>query len=519
MEHRRINEHTKAINVIDIKSLNLSNYKNEIEQLISLQTGEDKLLFMTTYLEENIEIIDIFSNLYYSDNIFSLNDLAKYYLINILAILDRNIMKELFPNNNIKKYNLIIDEDNPLIMSKKLFQIFFSILFNIKDKEVQFTLIELLFNYSEKTEDFCEYCLEDDKYIQKIMELTYINNNDVILDSISIIDNIIFNQNCSPEDLEKILQKIPIIERCKELLNINNIFNIDVKISILELLNNIINKIDYEFYENYFIDFIDIFYSILSLNKKNEEIIIIILKVTLKLSYDNNICKKIVGSGLSYIFFELLKLKDLQREYLIYLLTIFGNLFELDDIILYFFRNYSEIINIFINIINSYIHTINEKDINILKELIFCLSNIAAGPFEIQSVLAKSDIPRYIIQIMKQKPNNKLYFEGIHFFNNILTNSNKETFTIISEFHPIKLFLKGLEYTGIADNYVLCLKSIKNLIIRNREVYNTIENLKKEYYICQSKRKIDELTEYKNKEISILAEEIREIFEDKMNTE
>ena len=52
-----------------------------------------------------------------------------------------------------------------------------------------------------------------------------------------------------------------------------------------------------------------------------------------------------------------------------------------------------------------------------------------------------------------------IYFEGINFFYNILESCNKETFTIISELHPFKLFANGLEKSGINENIILCLNS------------------------------------------------------------
>ena len=515
MEHRKINSQINKINYIEVKNLNLSNYKNEIEQLISLQTGDDKLLYMTTYLENNIEINDIFTNSFYP-NYYSINDLTKYFLMNILAILDKKVMKEFFPNSSIKKNNLIISKDSPLQMSEKLFKILFSILFNTKETEVQFTIVELLYNYSDASNDFISYCLDDTRYISKIFNLSFVTNNEVIIDCLLTLDNIIISNDCLPETLEQILQTDAIILRLKELLIIDNT---DIKINVLELLYSIISKIDCSYLGDYFVDFMNIFYNQITLCKLNEEIIMIILKIISKLTYDNNICNKVVESGLAKHFLDLLEKKDLQREFLIRIMIIFGNLFNSDEIIMYFINNFSSIISIFIQIINSYMFTTNENDINLLKEIIFCLSNFAAGPPDAQLVLAKSDIPNLVMKLMKIKPNNVIYFEGIHFFNNILSNSNKETFAIISELKPFKLFSKGLECTGKIDNLILCLEAIKNLISRNREVYHTLENIKNDYYTCLTKRKIDELSFHKNKEISRHANNIRDVIEDKMNTD
>ena len=61
-------------------------------------------------------------------------------------------------------------------------------------------------------------------------------------------------------------------------------------------------------------------------------------------------------------------------------------------------------------------HTANDKDMILIKELLFCLSNFASGPPETQTIISRSDIPKLVIQIMKIKNDNKIYFEGINFF-------------------------------------------------------------------------------------------------------
>ena len=54
MEHRKILEENRVLNLINIKNLNTNLFKEIIGIFESLKTGEDKLLYMTTYLENNI---------------------------------------------------------------------------------------------------------------------------------------------------------------------------------------------------------------------------------------------------------------------------------------------------------------------------------------------------------------------------------------------------------------------------------------------------------------------------------
>lgn len=523
MEHRKINEENRTLNYIDSRKLNLIPFQEDIQKLLCLKTGQDKILYMTTYLENNVEVIDIFNNgLYYGNNNNNekmLTDLDKFFLLYILAILDKSVMKEYFPEKLIKENNFIFSKDNPLILSQKLFQIYFSILFNYKMEDVQITIISLLLNYSQYSNDFINYCLNDIKYISKLFEITYTNNINVVSEVGIILDNIIINENCDEDKLNEILKSIPIIKRCHELIYTVNFVN-NVKKCYLDLLLSLVQQIDQEDYNRYFIDFIYVFSNILSTSSMDEDLYNLIIKITVKLSISEKICEKIMTTGLGYIFYNSLSKPKLEKEYIQKILQIFSNLFYLDDIAEHYLKyDNGKFISILIKIINTCLHSRNEKDISLLKEVLFVLSNLAAGSQEVQTKISKSEIPSLVIQIMKIKTDNDIYFEGIHFFNNIITDCNKETFATISELHPFKLFAKGLENTGIRDNYELCLNAILNLIQKNNEVYHTLENLKNDFYICGAKRKIDDLCLCSEKEIANKAISIINCFDDKMKTD
>ena len=519
MERRKILEENLILNYINYNNLNLDPYKEFLKELSSLKSGNEKLLFMTNYLENNVKIIDIFSNLFYQENNANLlNDLDKYFLLYIASILDKNIMKRYFPDKMIKENNYIYCKDSPLYMSHKLFEIFFSILFNVKIKDVQVTIINLMLSYSEYSNDFIEYCLNETKYINKLYQITYIDNKEIIAQVGYIFDNIIDNKKCDKNKLEDILKETPLIQRCKELISVNN-FNNTLKTSYLELLLSIINKYKSTDYKE-FKDCIYIFSNILSSNSKNEEILNLILKINVDLSYDESIGEEIIDKGLGYIFFNILSLPNLQREFTIDLLKIFSNVFYSDKNILYFFEHFEEkFLSVFIRIINTYMHTANEKDSILIKDLLFCLSNLASGPCNVQTIISRSDIPILVLQIMKIKNDNEIYFEGINFFHNLIYNCNKETFANVSELHPFKIYSKALEKTGEPKYIKLYLVALKTLIQKNGEVYHTQENLKNEFYISCIKRKLEYLSSYEDKDISKNAMQILNFFDDKMKTD
>ena len=192
MERRKILEENLILNYINYNNLNLDPYKEFLKELSSLKSGNEKLLFMTNYLENNVKIIDIFSNLFYQENNANLlNDLDKYFLLYISSILDKNIMKRSFPEKIIKENNFVYCKDSPLQMSHKLFEIFFSILFTVKIREVQVTIINLLLSYSEYSHDFIKYCLNETKYINKLFQSTYIDNKEIIVQVGNILESII----------------------------------------------------------------------------------------------------------------------------------------------------------------------------------------------------------------------------------------------------------------------------------------------------------------------------------------
>ena len=102
---------------------------------------------------------------------------------------------------------------------------------------------------------------------------------------------------------------------------------------------------------------------------------------------------------------------------------------------------------------------------------------------------------------------------------NIIEDCDKETFYNISEYHPFKLYAKGLKDTSDIKYLELYLKAMLSLINQNNIIYHTIENLKNEYYINLVKKRIDGLIFHTNEKISEKAKLITNVFEDKMNME
>ena len=518
MQHRKLNMNNYTLNGIHPDNLDLSEYKEEKEKMESIQNGADKLFFMTTYLENNINVQDIFSNLFYNNNNIIINNLVKYYLIYALSLLNEDVRKDSFPGMPLKTNNVIIDKDNPLHMSQKLFQIYFFLLL-YSERTVQYTCLELIMEYSDKSQDCVNYFLKDTRYIEKVFTLTYNNNNSVISKSLIILDIILYSDNCDEDDLEKLLQQNSIVQRCKELL-CDNKFDIDVKINSLELIETIADKMSTEYYKSYFYDYVPIFYEYMARQPINEKMIKLIYNISAKISNEDTISLQMKNTGLADLFYERLSTKELEVHFLLKLLTIFNNLFYMDENISYFIiEKNGDIIKVFISIIKTYLHTINENDNKIFYNLFYCLSNLVTGPNNTKFIISKSELPELVITGMKEKKDNKVYSEGVRFFMNIIEDCDKETFYNISEYHPFKLYAKGLKDTSDIKYLELYLKAMLSLINQNNIIYHTIENLKNEYYINLVKKRIDGLIFHTNEKISEKAKLITNVFEDKMNME
>lgn len=528
MEKRQLKEEIMNTILINPSKLHLYNYNKEINQLESILNAEEKLCKMTNYLENEIQINDIFSVLQYEEeeenmDYNKINDLTKYYLLLILLIIDGKNFKKFFPDKDPENYSLIIDKDKkPLSLSRKFFQVLF-VLFSItKEKDVKNTIIELFYNYAYYSYNFLDYCYEDIRYLQKLFSIGYEENPEMLIDFCYIFNALIsYNNknedgNYDDEIIHKILQMYPLVQRCEELLK-KNIPDY-CKIEVLDLMRQITRNVDSDTFPNYFYNSPSVFYNYMAsqVEKKNETTILLILKVLKYLSLNNQLCREIINSKLGKCLFHILEIKDLQADFLYYLLEILGNMFYENDIIEYYIQ--IGIITIFINILNTYKNAgIGKNELNLLGALLFCLSNFASGKEEAISRIVKSDIPDLVKEVMIiNQNNNKIYFEGVNFFYNIIENGDYECFCKISELNPLKLFGYLLEHSGIYEHEEICLKGILLLTEKNKNIYGTLQNLKNQYYACGIKRKMNEIYYSTKKDLSKIAEIIIKNYEDKM---
>ena len=158
-------------------------------------------------------------------------------------------------------------------------------------------------------------------------------------------------------------------------------------------------------------------------------------------------------------------------------------------------------------------NTINKKEKKILKDLLFAINNIALGPEEHIHAIINTNLLKTMLQLIKIQVDNEIYFGVCEIFSSILEKGDDNSIIEIIKLNAMKLFCKGLEMTFNSDCLILCLKSMIKLIKNNLRIYSTFQNLKNDYYSYCAKKNVDILMDNKNKEISDLATEIKDLID------
>jgi hypothetical protein len=478
---------------INLKSLNVDRYKTEINNYDNLNFPYQKCLFLINELTQNINYIDIL-NVYY--NIFSqdksLFHNTKDYIKYCLKKLD----------NFLTNYK---EEDLNIQMNEDFLKKIFSELITTNDLSVQFTILEIFVTFSSKSKYFNEF-ISQNRYIGYLFQFTYMKNSDIIFNILYILFNILSD---FPSNAEIIIINYPYHIRIKELIyeeldNENNVNNI---IEYIEILTKIISSIEEDSYEK----FKDLIIMIYELFQKipNQKLRKSILELLIQLSKDDEISKEIISCGFGSTLQNILSEKYCEREYLNNLLEIMINIVYNNDIAQFLLN--SNILNNYIKILNTYRNTANKDDDEIIYLCIFFLSNIAGGTTKHIHFLIVNNLPSLILDILKTRNGNKIYFETCNFFYNILQNCSSEDFCVIVKLKVMKLFCEGLNKTFVQDDILICLKGILSLIERNFEIYKTKQNLKNEFFGYAAKKYLEKLAEHQDKQISSLSSQLLNI--------
>lgn len=259
-------------------------------------------------------------------------------------------------------------------------------------------------------------------------------------------------------------------------------------------------------------DFIPSFNNCIINNEvKDESLFETLLSILSIISANEAVSNAIMNSSIPWHIFHLLQRKDLQSDYINYLLQTLSNLLFLDYGVTFYLN--AGILPVLDKILNSYKNSVNKNDNIIIQNCIFCLGNIAGGTQEQIAVVMNTNIPQNLIQISKIKNSSKIDYEVYNFFYNILIQGKDEDAIKLISMKCMKLFCEGLNKSYKVDNILICLKGIQILFKKNYMVYHTITNLKNEYYGYCAKKNIDTLMTSDNPDVAKEATLINELVE------
>ena len=487
----------KCLNLcINIDLLNLNIYKNEINKFNHLIIDDDKYKYLINSIVNNIHIEIFQTDFLFFNNCNNLchktSDFIKFCLKNLYDILN--------------SFGNILN----IINTKTFFNTILYELFMTNELNVKYIIIKILVLYSNLSKEFNFFFINDMRYIKKLYKLTFIDNNDIIIELFTIIYNIICDY---PNEFEKIISISPFHTRLNEFIISNKTYIQNNEIYLIELLEilgkfiALINKNLFSIYQELIFFFYE---TILNNNNQNYKLNLIIYEILSKISIDDNISKIIISCGLGDLIHKQMKQNNLKnKDYLFFQLQIMINLLSIEYISSYFIgKNLLETLSLIINNNNSYNEN-KEKD-KIIYLCIYCLSNIGASSINLIHSLINSNILNNILKIIDYRKSNNIYFETCTLFLNIICHCSLEDFNYINEKLKImEFFYEGIYKSNKNEYLSICLKGIYCLIMRN-EKFAIFSNIVKE--------SLSQLTYNQNNEISNLSELIIQLIETKNKT-
>jgi hypothetical protein len=334
--------------------------------------------------------------------------------------------------------------------------------------------------------------LIDEYFVQDLIKLTYKN-------PAPIVENILITLGNFLKDYKiLILSNTNILIRLKEIFadqnfvdlkfknnpEIKNPLEINIPIIVLWILNAIVEGEPVEFL-NILIDFLPFLNSLLSksvllkINDEKQEEISQLLKLFQVISNNNEVAIKLIESRILEKLIELLqylnyssskktniKYEDLiflHNENLVFAMRIINNIYAMENIYHIRLTEFSDqIIEIFENIILRY-RGFHKDHVQLIKEIVWTLSNIATSTKETVDVLCLSFIPQYLLNYFTK--NDEVLEQVLIFFLNALEScSNVGTIAILKTnfLKTLCLSLKSFDKNQMLE---VCMGSFKLIFL------------------------------------------------------
>ena len=484
---------------IDLSLLSLEKYKEQVKIYSEMVNEAAKIDFLFNTLRIESKKINLFQEnyLYFQNTQQSnfTNDLVKYCLQKLF-----NYVSEISD-----------EDDKEIYVPQDIFLVLITEAYTSNDIKVRYISLEILIEFSHHSTNIAQYFYNkenpQEKYLLLLLNLSYYNNYGIVNNVFLLLSNVLSDLN---NELEFILNEFPFVTRIKEIIYQDIQF--ELKKNLINIIEIIVNGLSNVSLYSQFADFILCFNSCIINNEiKDECLFESILKILSSISQDNEVIHQIMNSTISYHIIHFIQIKDLQSEYLNLLLAILSNLLFQDYAVTFYLNG--GILPILDKILNTYKNTVNKKDNIIIKNCVFCLSNITGGTEEQVAQVMKTKIPQNLLQISKIRNSPMIDYEVYNFFYNIFIQGADQDVIQVIKMKSMKLFCEGLNKSTKIENVLICLKSIQMLFKRNYKIYNTITNLKNEYYGYCAKKNIDLLMNSKNEEVSKEATEINELVE------
>lgn len=500
MNKRRIKSNVSSDeSSIDLTLLNLDKYQDQVKSYSEMINEAAKIDFLFNTLRNESKKINLFAEnyLYFQNTQQSnfTNDLVKYCLQKLL-----NYVSEISD-----------EDDKEIYVPQDIFLVLITEAYTSNDIRVRSISLEILIEFSNHSTNIAKYFLNkenpQEKYFLLLLNLSYYNHFGIVNSVFILLSNVLSDLY---NELEFILNEFPFVARIKEIIYQDIQF--ELKKNLISTLEIIVKGISNEVLYSQFADFVLCFNSCIINNEiKDEYLFDSILKILSLISQDNAVIHQIMNTTIPYHIIHFLQVKDLQSDYLNLILTILSNLLFQDYAVTFYLN--SGILPILDKILNTYKNTVNKKDNIIIKNCVFCLGNISGGTEEQVAQVMKTKIPQNLLQISKIRNSPMIDYEVYTFFYNILIQGGDQDAIQVINMKSMKLFCEGLNKSNKIENVLICLKSIQILFKRNYKIYNTITNLKNEYYGYCAKKNIDLLMNSKNQEVSKEATEINELVE------
>lgn len=339
--------------------------------------------------------------------------------------------------------------------------------------------------------------------------------------NIEIIDNILITLgNITIEDKNFVIRNVEYIRYIKDFLKLIKTKNEKqpYETTLMTVLWNLclICKNLSQNESEMFLDFIPLLIEylnivdleIFSLLLKNKEVLKCTLEILSDLSNNDTIClllinNKIMNCICEILYHHLHTQNELSINYseISDSFKILGNLFTLDDSFLINNKLLDDnILTLTQNILFKY-ENYNSDTKKIVVDVIWFISNLAAGPqYQSEKLFFITNIPKIVVRMGKH--DEKIFSQISFFFENLLVKGSDSVIIEILKLNVIKILCDYLKSTNNKQIILTCLNTLNNIIKFGEKISDNMFLIKKELIKVGLNARLEQLTLHNNNEVS-----------------